>query len=619
MNRLLIIVFSLSLLSLNCSSLHTDRPISKRGDFQEAVTVLDTFIRNDLKHQQIPGAAVALVHEGRVIFTLCYGYADTEKKVAMTEDTYFMVGSLTKSFTALAVLKLIEQGKIDPNADIKKYIPDFSIKKFHDGDARITVNHLLTHTSGLMIDYYARFTSEKEYSDAELLSQLQNEYLCFKPGSACKYSNVGYRLLSMIIEKVTGESFGNYLAKEVFKPLGMNMSSFDYTNDMALHMSKGHNGDTEISRVDTEDKSASGLFSTLRDLTVFLKFLTSGAVQSNGGINNGQIIDAIIKNANPAIDTFYDSKNVYSSGWYLNFYQFRGIHTVLSNSGGINGFCAAMAYIPEEGLGIVILTNSSLGWKANMDIIARGLRGVIGAFMDSGARELDVGNQRDVKSTHSTPRVDPSIDPKTSIGDMPLNVSSEEYGSWCGRYVGFGPMIDVIQKKNKLYVKFIGPAALLIPENNNVFKPVIRILFMDIDVARFTEYESIRFRFGKNQQGDKFLFMEAGIGESTFSIPLHLSRKSNIPKAYSRYYGTWVLKGDHTYPNIMKLYLPSSRLVFFEKNGWPMIKINTWMGEGLLLLSPLSDNLARIAGSGEIISLNDDSVNFIGLHFQKVR
>jgi CubicO group peptidase (beta-lactamase class C family) len=594
MNRLRIIVFSLILLSLNCSSLPPDRSISKGGDFQGAFTVLDTIIQDDLKHQRIPGAAVALVHEGRVIFSQCYGYADIEKKVAMTEDTYFMVGSLTKSFTALAVLKLIEQGKINPNADIKKYIPDFSIRKFHDEEAPITVNHLLTHTSGLMIDYYARFTSEKEYSDAELLSQLQNEYLCFKPGSACKYSNVGYRLLSMIIERVTGESFGSYLEKEVFKPLGMNNSYFDYTDDMALRMSKGHNGNVEISRVDTEDKSASGLFSTLKDMTVFLKFLTSKDIPSNGGINNGQIIDEIIKNANPAIDTFYDSKNIYSSGWYLNFYQFRGIHTVLSNSGGINGFCAAMAYIPEEKLGIVMLTNSSLGWKANMDIIARGLRGVIGAFMDSVARELDVGNQKSVRSAGE---------------DEPL----------CGRYVGFGPMVDIIQKEDKFYAKFKGPAALLIPEGDGVFKPVIRILFMDIDVARFTEYESIRFRFGKNQQGDKFLFMEAGIGESTFSIPLHLSQKSNIPKAYSRYYGTWVLKGDHTYPNIMKQYLPSSRLVFFEKDGWPMIKINTWMGEGLLLLLPLSDNLARIAGSGEIISLNDDTVNFIGLCFQKVR
>jgi CubicO group peptidase (beta-lactamase class C family) len=594
MNRLLIVVFSFTLLSLNCSSLHPDRPVSKRGDFQEAVTVLDTIIRNNLKKQRIPGAAVSLVHEGRVIFSQCYGYADIEKKVAMTEDTYFMVGSLTKSFTALAVLKLIEQDKIDPDADIKKYIPDFSIRKFHDGEAPITVNHLLTHTSGLLIDYYARFTGENKYSNADLISQLKNEYLCFKPGSACKYSNIGYRLLSMIIEQVTGERFESYLEKEVFKPLGLNHSSFDYTNDIALHMSKGHNGDTEISRVDTEDKSASGLFSTLKDMTLFLKFLTSKAIPSNEGINNNQIIDSIIKNANPAIDTFYDSKNLYSSGWYLNFYQFRGIHTVLSNSGGINGFSTAMAYIPEERLGIIILMNSSLGWKANMDIIARGLRGIIDAFQDSVAWGLDGESQRDV-------------------------MSAGEYGSLCGRYVGFGPMIDIIQKKDNLYAKFKGPAALLIPEDDGVFKPVIRILFMDIDVARFTEYESIRLRFGKNRQGDKFLFMEARIGESSFSIPLHLSQKSNIPKTFSRYYGTWVLKGDHTYPNIMKLYLPSNRLVFFEKDGWPMIKINTWLGDGLLLLLPLSENLARIAGSGEVISLKDDTVNFIGLCFQKVR
>jgi hypothetical protein len=435
---------------------------------------------------------------------------------------------------------------------------------------------------------------KKKYSNADLLSQLQNEYLCFKPGSAYKYSNIGFRLLGMVIEQVTGERFEDYLEKEVFKPLGLNKSTYDYTDDMALHLSKGHNGDTELSRHDNEDKSASGLFSTLKDMTVFLKFLASRANQSSGGINNKKIIDSIIKNANPAIDTFYDSKNIYSSGWYLNFYQFQNIHMVLSNSGGINGFSTSITYISEERLGIIILTNSSLGWKANMDIIARGLRGIIDASRSPGTQRPDGENQKNIKST-------------------------AEYESLCGRFVGFGPIVDIFQKKNKLYAKFKGPAALLIPEGDGVFKPVIRILFLDIDVARFTEYESIRFRFGNNQRGDKFLFMEARVGESTFSIPLHHSQKSNIAKTSSRYYGTWVLDENDTYPNILKLYLPSNRLVFFEKDGWPMIKINTWMGEGLLLLVPLSENLARIAGSGEIISLNDDTVNYIGLCFKKVR
>jgi len=594
MNRLRIIVLSFILLSLSCSSLHPDRPVFKKGDFPGAITVLETIIKNNLKQQRIPGAAVALVHEGRVIFSRCYGYADTEKKVPITEDTYFMAGSLTKSFTALAVLKLIEQGKIDPHADIKKYIPDFSIRNLYDGEVPITVNHLLTHTSGLMIDYYVRFTRERKYSNVDLLSQLQNEYLCFKPGSAYKYSNVGYRLLGMIIEQVTGERFESYLEKEVFKPLGLNNSSFDYTVDMALHMSKGHNGDTETSRVDNEDKSASGLFSTLKDLTAFLKFLSSRATQLSGGINNSKIIDLIIKNADPAIDTFYDSKNIYSSGWYLNSYQFNGIHTVLSSSGNINGFSTAITYLPEERLGIIILANSSLGWKANMDIIARGLRVLIDATRGPGTPRTDGETQKNIEST-------------------------AEYESLCGRYVGFGPIVDIFQKKNKLYAKFKGPAALLIPEGDGVFKPVLRILFMDIDVARFTDYERIRFRFSRNRQGDKFLSMEARVGESTFPIPLHHYQKINIPKSYNRYYGTWALDENETYPNILQLYLPSNRLTFFEKDGWPMIKINTWMGEGLLLLVPLSENLARIAGSGEIVSMNEDTVNYIGLSFKKVR
>ncbi len=597
MNRLRVIVLSLiflCFLALNCSSLHPDRPAFKKVDFQEAVTVFDSTIRSNLERQRIPGAAVALVRDGRVIFWRCYGFVDTEQKVAITEDTYFMLGSLTKSFTALAVLKLIEQGIIDPNADIRKYIPEFSIKSLHGGKVSITVNHLLTHTSGLMIDYYARFTGGKKYSNADILSQLKNEYLCFEPGSASKYSNIGYRLLGMIIERVTGEPFENYLEREIFKPLGMTKSSFSYTDDMAPFMSKGHNEDKELSRVDNEDRAASGLFSTLKDLIVFLKFLSSDAAQSPAGINNKKIIDSVIRDANPAIDTFYDNKNIYSSGWYLNSFQFQGIQTVLSSSGNINGFSTAMTYVPEERLGIVILTNSSVGWKADVEIIARGLRGMIDVYRGPVFPMPAVESQKNIRST-------------------------AEDDSLCGRYAGFGPIVDILKKRDKLYAKFKGPAALLIPEGNGVFRPVLRILFMDIDVARFTEYEAIRFRFSQNARGNKFLFMEARVGESTFSIPLHRYQKVDIPKSYSRYYGTWVLNENETYPNILKLYLPSNKLTFFEKDGWPMIKINTWMGEGLLLLEPLSENLARIVGSGEIVLINEDTVNYIGLSFKKVQ
>jgi CubicO group peptidase (beta-lactamase class C family) len=594
MNRWFIILLSLILLSLSCSSLHPDRRAFEKGDLPGALTVLDTLIRDNLKRHRIPGAAVAVVHQGQVIFSRSYGYGDTGKKVAITEDTYFMVGSLTKSFTALAVLKLIEQGKINPDANIKNYIPGFSVKNLDGGEAPITVNHLLAHTSGLTIDYYVHSTGGKRYSSADFLSQLQKEYLCFKPGSACKYSNIGYRLLGMIVEQVTGERFESYLEKEVFKPLGLNHASFNYTTDMAFHMSKGHDGDTETSRVDNEDKAASGLFSTLKDLTAFLQFLSSKATPVPGGIDNRRVIDSIVKNADPAIDTFYDSKNIYSSGWYLNSYQFNGIHSVLSSSGNINGFSTAMTYLPEERLGIVLLTNSSLGWKANMEIIARGLRGLI-----------------DATRGPATPRAD---------GEIPKPIESTAgYESWCGRYVGFGPIVDIFQKKNRLHAKFKGPAALLISEGDGVFKPVLRILFWDMDVARFTDYESIRFRFSNNRRGDKFLYMEARLGESTFSLPLHHIQKSSIPKAYESYYGTWVLDENEAYPNVLKLYLPSNRLTFFEKDGWPTIKINTWLGEGLLLLIPLSENLARVAGSGEIVSLSGDTVSYIGLSFKKVQ
>ncbi len=561
------------------------------GDFAAAADYLDSLAQILMSKHRLPGLAIAVVRGGSVLFSRCYGTARAGERTPLTGETSFMAGSLTKSFTALAVSRLIRQKKIDPGADIKRYIPEFSVRSYSGKTRQITVRHLLTHTSGLMIDYYPRFTGGKKYNDRELLSLLKEEYLCFEPGTAVKYSNIGYKLLGMIVERITGEPFEQHMARVVLAPIGMKGSYYQRVsgkgNEAAGH--DGDRGNRVMPFLDIGDSASSGLFTTLDDLAAFLRFLSRQTQQSSHEINGPAAVASVIANADRTIDTFYDNTNLYSTGWYLDFYRFRGSGSVLSNSGNVNGFSSELAYIPDAQLGMAVLSNSSLGWKADIEITARGLR----AFLDA-CRGQENGNVKDIYES------------RYLLQPAPADLS--------GRYAAFGIMVDISNKDGNLYASFKGPASRLVPRGNDVYAGEACVLFVCLDVSRFTEYDAVRFRFFSNRKGGAFLSMEASYGESFFSFPLHRVPKPDKPGLLRRYHGAWELP-DKGYPGVLDLYLPSKRLEVFERDGWPMMETETWMGKGILILEPLSDGTARIAGSGEIISFTDDELRFIGLRF----
>ncbi len=587
------IILSVAILLADCQTAPPKREHIPKGNIETASMYLDSLIRSIKKEHRIPGMAVAVVHNGKVIFSRTYGTGLVKKDVPITKDTVFMAGSLTKSFTALAVTRLIREGKLSAEDEIRKFLPDFSIKSYSSQNSPITIGHLLTHTSGLPIDYYGRFIGKKKYSDDALLSRLKEEYLCFQPGTAVKYSNIGYKLLGMIVERVSGKPYEEYLKGTVLKPIGMNRSGFSQ-NDVGV-TATGHDGDRGnrvMPMIDIGDKSSSGLFTTLGDCTSFLQFLSSKEGAPGSPVSGHDIVTSIIQNADFSIDTFYDSMNIYSTGWYLGFYDFKGIQHVLSNSGNVNGFSSELTYIPEENLGMVVLSNSSLGWKADIVIAHQGLQGYLGALGNNGN---DAGSNKNRKNRTLSP----------PPGDI------------TGKYAAFGFNMTIFRKRGTLRAKFRGPAARLISIGRDMYQGKVCILFACIDISRFTEYDNIRFRFYSNREGKVFLSLVPSYGNTKFYFPLHRVKKPVIPDDFKRNYGVWKLEAETEYPDILKLYLKSDEFKVFEKNGWIYMETKTWMGKGTIVLEPLSKNLARVAGSGEIISFNENELQFIGLCFKK--
>src|SRR5438270_10345316 len=197
-------------------------PALTRADFE---TFLDALIPSQLQNRNIAGAVVSVVKDGQILFQKGYGYADVEaKKPVLPEQTLFRPGSISKLFTATAVLQLVEQGKLDLDRDVNEYI-DFAIPKTYPEP--ITLRRLLTHTAGfeevlknLFVPMQQQMRPLHDYLVVALPARI------FPPGKIAAYSNYGLTLAGYIVERVSGEKFESYIDNHILKPLKMQSSTF---------------------------------------------------------------------------------------------------------------------------------------------------------------------------------------------------------------------------------------------------------------------------------------------------------------------------------------------------------------------------------------------------------
>src|SRR5215475_11615626 len=254
-------------------------PELTKADFE---TFLDALIPSQLRNRNIAGAVVSVVKDGQVLFQKGYGYADVEeKKPVLPGQTLFRLGSISKLFTATAVMQLVEQGKLDLDRDVNDYL-DFAIPKTYQDP--VTLRQLLTHTGGFQETLKNLFVAHE--SDVKpLRTYLVNEIptRIFPPGKIPSYSNYGFALAGYVVERVSGEKFERYIENHILKPLGMNHSTFDQPlpTQLAPHMSKGYLSASKKPR-DFEwvqGAPAGALTTTAADMTRFiLAFLQDGAV-----------------------------------------------------------------------------------------------------------------------------------------------------------------------------------------------------------------------------------------------------------------------------------------------------------------------------------------------------
>jgi CubicO group peptidase (beta-lactamase class C family) len=295
-----------------------------------------------------PGVAVLVKKGDQILLRKGYGLAEVELGVPVRPEHIFRLGSVTKQFTAAAIMMLVGEGKLALTDDLRKYVPEYPQKS-----AKVTIEHLLTHTSGVpsYTDQpgFGKRTRE-DLSHAELLATFKDLPLEFVPGEKWHYSNSGYYLLGMVIEKVSGKSYAQFLDERIFKPLGMTHTS--YGDDERIIPGRvsgyGREGD-KFSNADfismTVPFAAGSLVSSVDDLALWDRAIRDGKLLGKAGWAR-VFTPAKLKDG---------SSSHYGFGWVVGALQGR---PTLWHNGGIPGFNSAIVRLPGDGVVAIVLCNS---------------------------------------------------------------------------------------------------------------------------------------------------------------------------------------------------------------------------------------------------------------------
>lgn len=366
---LILLFLKLSVLSSAQDSIHNEHIFPNE--------YLDTLIQNNVERYQVPGAIVSIVKDGKIVFNNGYGYADVESRREVdTEKTVFRVASISKPFTCIAILQLVEQGKLSLKQDIRPILrEDFDL----DYAYPLSVHHIMTHTAGF--DYstigsqYMKGVS-KNYKDG-LSGYLPK--MVINPGTLHWYSNDGFGILGYLIEKLSGQSYEAYMQEHILAKLGMDNSTFlrelpDSINNVKAETYGIQNGEfVKEQRQFLGNPAASTLESTGRDMALFMMAILDPNILERKEVLSKEMHKKLTTpQYNPG-----QSKNAIGYAFFLGN---RKNNDNIEHGGGTRGFLSNIEMFPELGIGIFCATNNRYGsrpywynahWKIADTIVQR--------------------------------------------------------------------------------------------------------------------------------------------------------------------------------------------------------------------------------------------------------
>jgi CubicO group peptidase (beta-lactamase class C family) len=361
-------------LAKSASELPKDSP--HQADYAAVITQLRREVPKLLKEHKVPGAAMALVDDQTVVWLGGFGFADKFGKQPVTADTLFSLQSVTKSYTATAFMRALDQKRFTLDQPVWQAVPQFRVNSpwGREKAEQLTFRHLLSHWGGLCHEApIGNNYGDWQCTFDEHVRSICDTWLKCEPGQRFRYSNLGFDLVAYALEVRAGKPFPRLMREELLEPLGMTSSTFDQSE--ALERSdraRGHIEDGEVPPLEVPMLGAGGLYSTARDMAKFVSFHLAGGVA--GG---HRLIDAaLLKEMYTPQFVLPEQKAGYALG--VTSRPYHGA-TLVFHGGGGYGYSTDQRWIPQYGVGVIVLSNAEEGDNFVADLADRTLQAMIRA------------------------------------------------------------------------------------------------------------------------------------------------------------------------------------------------------------------------------------------------
>ena len=351
---------------------------------QEIFPAIDTLYKEFAEKHHCPGYSYGVVVDGQLVYSGSGGYLDIDKQIPATTQSMFRIASMTKSFVAMAILKLRDAGKLKLDDPVDHYIPEMKGQKLTSDAPAMTIRDLLTHSAG--------FASDNEWADRQLemtseqLIELLKKGLFFSnvPGITYEYSNLGFAMLGYIIERVSGIPYNTFIDENICKPMGLKQVSWEFSDVPANQLAHGYSWRDES--YEEEELLHDGIFGAIGGIITsiesFSQYLAlhQSAWPPRNDVETGPIKRSSLREMHQPsrfTDFITDFKYsdgrecsmVYAYGYGLQWLMDNKKRTSIGHSGGLPGFGSNWLCMPEYGIGVILFTNGTYAptWRANLN------------------------------------------------------------------------------------------------------------------------------------------------------------------------------------------------------------------------------------------------------------
>ena len=301
----------------------------------------------------IPSLSVAVMESGKIVWMESFGFADKENKIEATPNTLYTIASISKPITATGIMNLVENGRLDLDADITTYLNGTKLDFYVSKSNNVTCRNLLSHTSGL--PFYFQYYYDDDAVSIPDITQVIDQYgiIVNQPSSKYLYANLGYGILGEVIHNTTGKSFNDYMTSEIFTPLGMTQTTLDVSSKTKNKLAKRYDIKGNLIPFSFADTpGAANVSTTIGDLIRFGSFHLGTAAESGVPLLSLDTIQAMQQKQYPDNT---NGRNTYGLGWFINDEDYK--YKMVYHAGGMDGVDAMIRLLPERDIVVAAISN----------------------------------------------------------------------------------------------------------------------------------------------------------------------------------------------------------------------------------------------------------------------